>query len=148
MSSRSFASATSAWPYGLMTVGYGGSRNSGIAALQSSDQLRFGRRGELRGKLDEVSVRVGGKAVKSVGGRGPIDQNVGFVPLTRLGQGLEHGVDVVPVDVHRRPAERLPLGRDRLDRGDRVHGAVYLGVVGVEQHGELAEPVVAGEHRR
>src|SRR5215469_9219878 len=109
MSSRSFASATSDWPYGFSTVGYGGWRSSGIAALQFSGQLRFGRGGELGGKLDEVPVRVGGQAVKSVGGRGPIYQNVGFVPLIRSGQGLDHGVNVVPVDVLGGPAERLPL---------------------------------------
>src|SRR5580693_7279556 len=80
-SSRSFASATSDRPYGFSTVGYGGWRSSGIAALQLPGELRFGSRGEIGGELDEVPVRVGGQAVKSAHGRGPIDQNVGFVPL-------------------------------------------------------------------
>lgn len=54
---------------------------------------------------------------------------------------------IVAVQVGGGPAEGLPLRGDRLDRRDRVHGTVDLGVVRVDQDREPVQAVVGGEHR-
>src|SRR6516225_9608371 len=143
MSSRSFASATSAWPYGFRTVGYGGCRRSAMVALQ---QFGLGPGGEVRRQLDEVAVRVRRKTAQAVAGRSTAYQNGRFAAVISFGERSAHCAGVVAVDVRGGPAEGLPLRGDRLDRGDGVDRAVHLGVVGVQQDGQAGEPVVGGEH--
>ena len=53
----------------------------------------------------------------------------------------------MPVDIPHAPAERRPLRRDRLQRGDGVHRPVHLRVVGVEQHRQPVQAMVRGEQR-
>jgi hypothetical protein len=95
-----------------------------------------------------VAVRVHGQDGQAVPDAGARDDR----GRARIGDGgTKRGVecrDVMPVDVEGGPAEALPLGGDRLQGGDRRDGPVDLRVVGVEQHGERAEPVVRGEDRR
>src|SRR5580692_9569781 len=142
-SARRRARSTSARPYGLSSVGYGGSRTQ---RLQLPGQLGNRRRGQRRWQLDEVPVRVRRQAVQPVPRRRPAHQHTRPPPPRRsLSQRSSQSRRVVPVQLKDTPPERRPLIRDRLQRRDRIDRPVHLRVVRVQQHHEPVQPVVRGE---
>src|SRR5664280_564533 len=141
-SSRTRASSTSARPYGLSTVGYGG-------RLRKA-RLQFGNGGldQLARDLGEVPVGARRQPSQPVARRSPSDDDA----RPGLGDGIpkrtiERG-HVVTVDVVGSPAKTLPLRRDRLEGGDGGDRPVDLGVIGVEQHDEVGKAAMRREHRR
>src|SRR3981189_3236219 len=97
-------------------------------------QLVDGGRSEHGGKLDEVTVRIGWKAVQTMHRRRSADENAGTLPfLRRFGQCCADLAEVVAVEVGHMPTEGGPLVRDGLDRGDAVDRPVDLGVVATEE---------------
>src|SRR5216683_461366 len=70
------------------------------------------------------------------------DEGRGAAGRLRLVEGLRDLGDVVAVDLHHGPAERLPLGDDRLEVQDLLHEVVELDLVVVEDDHEIVERMV------